>query len=129
MRSYRNTWPVLAVLLVPGVSGALRAEDFMSADAIRRLLTGNTMHCTNFIRDESFINYFRADGTVTKLASGGGKSRGTWHVTEDGMHCLDWGEHERCNPIADLGDGTYQKIEDGHPRSEFTVIDGNPNGL
>ena len=129
MRSHMNSGQVLVPLLALGFPCFLSAEQPMSAAAIGHLLTNNTMHCTNFYRDESFINYFRDDGTVTKLASDGRKTHGTWRVTEDGRHCLDWGEHERCNPVIDLGDGTYQKIEDEQPRAQFTVTEGNPNGL
>ncbi|MGB5473798.1 MAG: hypothetical protein WBQ78_10015 [Gammaproteobacteria bacterium] len=119
------------VLLLPALtfSGTLFAAGQMSAAEVTHLLANNTMHCSNLQKGEAFTNYFRDDGTVTRLTAEGGKIQGTWRVTDDGQHCLDWGEHERCNPVVDQGNGTYQKIEDDKPRTEFTVSDGNPKGL
>jgi hypothetical protein len=110
-------------------SGALFAAEPMSADAVKLLLTNNTMNCTNLEKREAFTNYFRSDGTVTKLASDGIRTQGKWRVTDDGQHCMDWGEHERCNPIVDEGNGIYHKTEEGKSRAEFTVTTGNPNHL
>jgi hypothetical protein len=121
-------------LFVPAVcaltfSGALFPAEPMSADAVKSLLTNNTMNCTNLEKNEGFTNYFRDDGTVTKLTSGGTRKEGKWRVAEDGQHCMDWGEHERCNPVIDEGNGNYHKIESGNPRAEFTVTPGNPDNL
>ena len=110
-------------------SGVLFAAGPMSADAVKNLLANNTMNCTNLVKNKEFTNYFRDDGTVTKLTSEGTKIQGKWRVTDDGQHCLDWGEHERCNLVVDEGNGTYHKIEEDRPRTEFTVTTGNPNNL
>lgn len=107
----------------------MAADAPLSAAAIRDLLTDNTMYCRNLKKDESFVSYYRADGTVTKRAADGSRSEGTWRVTGDGLHCLDWGEHERCNPVVELGEGRYRKTEDDEPHAEFSVQPGNPEGL
>ena len=112
-------------------SGSLSADEALSADAIKNLLTNNTMNCRNLEKNQEFSNYYRDNGTVTKLTAAGETQQGTWHVSEDGKHCQDWGKEagDCCFPIIDKGNGIYQKFEDGEPRSEFTVTQGNPNNL
>jgi hypothetical protein len=112
-------------------SGTLYSAEPMSADAVKSLLTNNTMNCMNLNKNKEFTNYYREDGTVTKLMADGLTMDGSWRVTEDGRHCQDWGmdDGECCFPIVDKGNGTYQKIEKGKPRTEFTVTEGNPNNL
>jgi len=123
-------------LIVPSIlvlffSGSLLSAEPMSADAVKSLLTNNTMNCKNLQKNKEFTNYYRDDGTVTKLTSKGKKMQGEWRVTGNGQHCHDWGDEEGecCHPIVDLGNGTYQKIEDDEPKAEFTVTEGNPKSL
>ena len=125
-----------AKLVAPSIlalifSGNLFSAEPMSADALKSLLTNNTMNCKNLQKNKEFTNYYRDDGTVTKLTSNGEKKQGEWRVTDNGQHCHDWGEGEGecCHPIVDQGNGTYQKFEEGEPKAEFTVTEGNPNSL
>jgi hypothetical protein len=122
---------IAASILALFFSGALFSAEPMSADAVKSLLTNNTMNCKNLEKNKEFTNYYRGDGTVTKLTSKGEKIQGEWRVTDDGLHCHDWGkdEEECCHPIVDQGNGTYQKIEEGKPKAEFTVTEGNPKNL
>jgi hypothetical protein len=112
-------------------SGAAFSAEPMSADALKSLLTNNTMNCKNLKKNEAFTNYYRDDGTVTKLTSNGEKLHGKWRVDDNGQHCQDWGKEdgECCNPVFDKGNGTYLKFEDSEPKAEFTVTEGNPKGL
>jgi hypothetical protein len=112
-------------------SGALFSAGPMSSDAITSLLTNNTMYCKNIQKNSEFINYYRDDGSVTKLTSNGEKMQGKWRVDDDGRHCQDWGKDdgECCHPVFDRGNGVYQKMEEGEPKSEFTVTEGNPENL
>jgi hypothetical protein len=118
-------------VLVLTYCGVLLAAEPMSAESVKRLLTNNTMYCKNIQKDSEFINYYRDDGTVTKLTANGEKVQGKWRVTDDGRHCQDWGntDGECCHPIFDEGNGTYQKTEEDEAKSEFTVTEGNPEGL
>lgn len=117
--------PVLALTC----SSALFSAEPMSADAIKSLLTNKTITCKNLQKNHESSVYFRDDGTATRLSHEGEKIPGNWHVTDNGQHCVDWGEHERCNSVVDLRNGTYQKIEEDKPRAEFTVTEGNPMNL
>jgi hypothetical protein len=128
MNTKLNALTLLALFL----SGGLFAAEPLSPDAIKRLLTNNTMSCKNLQKNEMFTNYYRDDGSVTKLTSTGEKIQGTWHVTDDGQHCHDWENNEEdecCHPIYDQGNGIYQRIEDDKPKAEFTVTEGNPKNL
>ena len=116
-------------ILALAFSGSLLSAAPMSAAAIKSLLTNNTIHCKNFQKNHESRVYFRDDGTATRLNHEGEKTPGNWRVTDDGLHCVDWGEEERCIPVIDLGNGSYQKIEKDKPRAEFTVIEGNPDSL
>ena len=117
----------LIIILALTSFGSIHAAEPMSADAIRNLLTNNTMYCKNIYKDKEFINFYREDGTVTKLLPDGEQWEGMWRVTEDGQHCQDWGteEGECCFPIVDNGTGIYHKIDKGKPKTEFTVTKGN----
>ncbi len=120
---------LIASILTLVFSGTLFAAEPLSADALNSLLLNNTMHGKNLQHDREFTNYFRDDGSVTKITSTGTIKHGKWHVTDKGEHCGDWGRGERCNLVVDLGNGRYQKIDKDKPRIEFTVIKGNPNNL
>ncbi len=122
---------ITSFILALTFSGALSSAEPMPADAVKSLLTNNTMYCKNIQKDAEYINYFRDDGTVTKLTSKGEKIQGKWRVADDGQHCQDWGKDdgECCNPIFDEGNGTYLKTEEDNPKAEFTVTEGNPESL
>ena len=102
----------------------------MSADEVTHLLANNTMHCSNLQKGEAFTNYFRDDGTVTKLAADGTQNPRARGVSPTMDSTVSTGASMSVAiRLIDQGNGTYQKIEDDKPRTEFTVSEGNPNGL
>jgi hypothetical protein len=109
----------------------LHAAQAMTSDAIKNLMTNNTMNGKNLEKNHEFTNYFREDGTAAKLSAKGKKWRGKWRVTEDDQHCVDWGRGKgwRCGAIIDLGNNTYHKLDGDKPRIEFTVTLGNAKNL
>lgn len=124
-----NVKLISSSILALAFSGNLLSAEPMSADAIKSLLTNNTIHCKNLLKNHASRVFFRDDGSATRLNHEGEKIPGNWRVTDAGLHCVDWGEQERCIPVIDLGNGSYQKIENDKPRAEFTVIEGNPDSL
>jgi hypothetical protein len=120
---------LLSLLMV--FSGVLYPAEPMSAEALEDLLTNNTMYCKNTNKNKEFVNFYREDGTVTKLLPDGTTWEGLWRVTDDGKHCQDWGveDGEGCFPIVDMGNGHYQKIDKGKPKTDFTVTKGNSENL
>jgi hypothetical protein len=131
MTIHMNMQLIVLSFSVLFVSSTVFSAEPMSADSVKSLLTNNTMNCKNLRKQEEFVNYYRDDGTVTKLTSQGKIMQGKWRVTEDGKHCQDWGkeEGECCFPVVDKGNGIYQKIENGEPKTEFTVTEGNSHHL
>ena len=131
MKIHMNLKLIAPSILALIFSGTLFSAEPMSADAVKSLLTNNTTYCKNLEKDKEFTNYYRDDGTVTKLSSEGKEKQGEWRVAGNGRHCIDWGEEEGecCHPVFDQGDGTYQKLEEGEPKAEFRVIEGNPESL
>lgn len=121
--------PAIAILMI---SGQLYAAEPMSADAVKSLMSNNTMNGKNLKKDKNFTNYFREDGTATKLTSKGKKWQGKWQVKDDGQHCVEWDKKKKrggCGAIVDLGNGTYHKLEGDKPRIEFTITEGNAKNL
>jgi hypothetical protein len=103
---------IASSMLALTFSGALFSAESMSVDAVKSLLTNNTINCKNFQMNHESNIYFRDDGTATRLNHEREKIPGKWRVTDNGQHCVDWGEDERCNSVVDQGNGTYQKIEE-----------------
>ena len=126
-----NLMQTVSVILALIFSGTIYSAEPMSADAVKSLLSNNTTYCKNLQKNKEYTNYYRDDGTVIKLSSGGKKKFGKWRVSGNGQHCIDWGEEdgECCHPVFDQGNGTYQKFEEGEPKAEFRVIGGNPESL
>jgi hypothetical protein len=120
-----------SVILTLFYSSAVYSAEPMSADAVMNLLSNNTTYCKNLQKNKEYTNYYRDDGTVIKLSPGGIKKLGRWRVSDNGRHCIDWGEEdgECCHPVIDQGNGTYRKLEEGEPKSEFRVTEGNPESL
>ena len=129
--THMNSKQFVPFVLVLFFSSPLFSAEPMSADAVKSLLTNNTTYCKNLQKNKEFTNYYSDDGTVIKLTSEGEKNQGEWRVADNGQHCIDWGEGEGecCQPVYDKGNGTYLKVEEGEPKAEFSVIEGNPNSL
>jgi hypothetical protein len=129
MGDYMKFKLIASSILALTCSGVLFSAESMSADEIKSLLTNNTINCKNLQKNHESTVYFRGDGAATRINHEGEMVPGTWRVTDNGRHCVDWGEEERCNSVVDKGNGTYQKIEDDKPMAEFTVTEGNPQNL
>lgn len=83
------------------------AEDALDADAVKKLITGNTVDglATNGNTQQ---NYFAPDGTTIRKV-GDKLIEGTWSVKNDGMQCVT-GMPGGCAKIINNGDGTYDRI-------------------
>lgn len=110
-------------------SASLPAAEAMSADAIKHLLTNNTMHGKDLKQKRSFTSYFKDDGIVIKRNDRSKLKTGYWHINDKGEHCMDWGKGDRCRVIVDLGNNTYQIMGGNKPKVEFTVTQGNTKRL
>jgi len=126
MMHLRTIGPAVFALLF---SASLLAAETMSADAIKHLLTNNTMYGKDLKQKRSFTSYFKDDGTVVMRNYRSKLKTGYWHINDKGEHCMDWGKGDRCSVIIDLGDNTYQIKDGAKPKVKFTVTKGNAKRL
>lgn len=88
-------------------STSVLAAEFMDADAVRKLLTGNTVHGLRASGD-TVKNYFSPDGKLYRL-EGDKTAEGTWQINDDGMQCVA-GLTGGCARIKRNDDGSYDRV-------------------
>lgn len=87
-------------------SGAYAGET-LNADAVRKLLTGNTVQGVTPNGKKPKI-FFSADGKAIRKGEDG-EFEGTWKVQDDGMQCVV-GLPGGCALIVRNDDGTYDRV-------------------
>ena len=94
--------PFLAVAWAPSVN----AERNLSADEVRQLFSDKTVVGEVVRLKRRFTAYYSADGIFKNK-----KTKGEWKVTEEGQHCLRYGEKKMwsCGIISAAEDGSYKK--------------------
>ncbi|MDP1682944.1 MAG: hypothetical protein Q8L39_14380 [Burkholderiales bacterium] len=98
------TLAVAALLLF---STWVHAGETLNADAVKKLITGNTIDGLA-PNGNTQQNYFAPDGkTIRKF--GDKLIEGTWSVKDDGTQCVT-GMPGGCATIVSNGDGTYDRI-------------------
>lgn len=80
--------------------------DPLSAEDVRKLITGKTVVVTVAAGGEQWKLYFSPDGQGYRTS---GNSVGTWEVKETGEHCTTWA-NIKCARIVYLGDGKYGRL-------------------
>lgn len=104
-----NTAVFLGLTL--GGSMLVNADEFLSAEKIKPLITGKTVHAHHLKKDFEFTVYFDADGKTAHRHQGGETTETTYKFDGD-KHCIYWNGKDRCANIRDNGDGTYSRIND-----------------
>jgi len=100
-------------------SGAHAAES-LDADAIKQLLSGNTVHGVA-PNGSTQKNYFAPDGKTYRQV-GGKILEGTWHVNADGTQCVE-GMPGGCAKIVRNDDGTYDRVTaEGGVRLKWVAV-------
>ena len=102
-----NTAAILGLML----SGSMlaNADEYLSADKIKALISGKTVHAQHLKKDFEFKVYFDADGKTAHRYQGGDTTETTYKYDGD-KHCIFWKGKDRCANIRDNGDGTYSRI-------------------
>jgi hypothetical protein len=122
---------ILACLLAALGSTSLPAEErILTGEEVSALFSGKTVDYTIVMRDFTVSVYYAEDGAMRGM-SRGKKMTGSWHVSDRGELCIDYGKGLRCRHIVEEG-GVYKKYkeEDGkkiHVVTYDTFTDGNPN--
>lgn len=117
-----KTLTIIFTGLVLFATGAYAAET-LDADAVKQLISGNTVHGL-FPNGDTQKNYFSPDGKTYRQV-GGKILEGTWRVNDDGTHCVE-GMPGGCARIVRNDDGTYDRVTPkGSVRIKWTsVVDG-----
>ena len=103
-------------------TGAYAAET-MDADAVKKLISGNTVHGLA-PNGNPQKNYFSPDGKTYRQV-GGKILEGTWRVNDDGSQCVE-GMPGGCAKIVRNDDGTYDRVttEGGVRLKWSSVVNG-----
>jgi len=99
----------LAAVSLTTMAGASAGDRLLSADEVKKLISGNTAHVTRAKDGAQWNLYFAPDGKGYKKE---GEAAGTWEVKASGEHCVSWASNDkvRCLRVADNGDGTYARV-------------------
>jgi hypothetical protein len=102
------------------ISTAVQAAETLDAEAVKKLITGNTVHGLA-PNGKTQKNYFAPDGKTLREV-GGKVLEGTWRVNDDGTQCVE-GMLGGCAKIVRNDDGTYDRvISDGSSRLKWTAV-------
>jgi len=106
------------------VSTWAHAGETLSADAVKKLLTGKTAHALGAVSGATPKNYFAPDGKLYRSMNNK-LLEGTWYVEADGTHCVK-GMPGGCAKVVNNGDGTYDRVtENGEVYARYlTIVDG-----
>ena len=123
---------ILACLLaaVLGTGSLPAAEKILTGGEVKALFSGKTVDYTIIRKGYAVSVYYAEDGSMRGMR-GENKFGGSWHVSDKGELCIDYGKGERCRHIVEE-DGVYKKYKekDGkkiHVVTYSTFTDGNPN--
>jgi len=104
-----NIKSLFAIALLAFSSMNAYADEFLNADKIKALITGNTIEAKHLLKGFKFKVYFDNDGK-TALRNQKGNSQKTSYSFERNLHCIYWAGKDRCANIKDNGDGTYTRV-------------------
>lgn len=111
-----NIKPIMTLftmLIVLLGSQVASADDYMSADSVKALVSGKTFDGIHLKKDYTYRAYAAPDGQVTQVKSNGDRKTGKWSVLPNGKQCIEWDNTDirKCFHIRDNGDGSYTKVK------------------
>lgn len=121
-----STLAVVGFFSVPALAGTP-----LSGEQVKQLISGNSVEAHSNAKGVDFKAYFAPDGSAVLEGSTGKTFTGAWRINDSGEHCSQWTtQKETCGQVVDLGDGTYNRMEEGYPRAVWKKIHpGNAFGL
>ena len=103
-------------------SGQVLAEKYLTADEVKSLVVGNTMHAEHLKKDFEFSIHFDADGN-TAFRKQFDETIQTSYKLQGDKHCIFWKGADRCANILDNGDGTYTRVnKNGNHMVKWTKV-------
>ena len=109
MRTILISAATAVILLLSSLVNSMAADRILTADEVKKLIAGNTVHVTLVSNGKQWKIFFAPDGKGYESES---EARGTWEVKDNGEHCASWATL-KCARIADLGDGKYARLKSG----------------
>lgn len=103
------------------------AQQQLSGDDIARLVTGKSVEIVVHVQNDARNTlYFSKDGNALSRSEGGRVTNGKWRISDDGLHCTQWGSRpETCAQIVKQPDGSFKRIEGGAIRATWRrIVDG-----
>jgi len=121
----------IMVLVLSSLTSVSFADEFMSADQVKALMTNKTFDGIYLPKDKQFKVFEDADGTHNVYYPKKDKlvNNREWKVNEKGQHCTThpkWDDY-RCSHVKDAGNGEYHKINDDgeHTHTLTNFREGN----
>lgn len=116
---------IVALVFMAGASFQANAGNVLSADEIKTLITGKTVHAKHEKKGFTFSVYFAEDGSAIRKWKNDKLQNGKYSF-KDNMHCINVGGGNKCATIEDNGDGSYKRLGGGkkHKITWMKVVDG-----
>ncbi len=120
-----STLAIVGFFSAPALAGTP-----LSGEQVKQLISGNSVEAHSNAKGFDFKAYFATDGSISSEVNGK-TNKGAWRINDSGEHCSQMTrQKETCAQIVDMGDGTYNRMEEGYPRSVWKKIHpGNAFGL
>ncbi len=113
-----STLSIVGFFAVPALAGTP-----LSGDQVKQLISGNSVEAHSNAKGIDFKAYFAPDGSAVSEGSNGKTIKGAWRINDSGEHCTQWNrQKETCGQIVNMGDGTYNRMEEGYPRAVWKKI-------
>ena len=93
---------------------AVAGDMVTDASELKNIFSNKTTSGTFLKKDGSYDVYFAANGSLSRVFTDGEKESGTWRISDDGKHCVQFeGKPENCRGIlAGNRDGVYFRTKE-----------------
>ncbi len=106
------------------------AEEEVSGEELKKLLSGNTAEGQLIRWETSHKTYFDPSGDMRRVDGKNNKEQGVWQVDKYGRLCIEV-KKERCRTVKKRSDGGYN-VYSRREELKYTfdkIVPGNPNNL
>ena len=116
---------IIALVFMVSASFQASAGKVLSADEIKTLIAGKTVHAKHEKKGFSFSIYFAEDGSAIRKWKDGELQKGKY-LFKDNMHCINVGGGDKCATIEANGDGSHKRLKNGkkHVITWTKIVDG-----
>ncbi len=120
----------LEMSLIAGIAGLfitstpVMAANFMSADAVKKLVSGKTANGVHLTKGHKYKIYFNSNGSYVQARVNGSRFVGHWRVKRNGKHCIKPSHKNRefCRGVRANKDGTFTKVKERSFKNNKDVV-------